>query len=157
MELISYLLIMFSIMFWVFRTIVALTANMNIDIGFMPPNVTTEIIVLFVTLLCLVLIVRRRVIGAIAYLGLYGWYFGTIIYNLVSPLEEGMTLSPASSANFFVSILGIILAVCVFVDVTVGNTRKGTTSHKKTDWFYKNENLDRQLDERADKNNYRIM
>ena len=37
---------------------------------------------------------------------------------------------------------------------------KNRTNHpvdKKTDWFYKNEEFDRKLDDRADKNNYRTM
>ena len=28
---------------------------------------------------------------------------------------------------------------------------------KKTDWFYKNEKFDREIDERADRNKYRLM
>ena len=28
---------------------------------------------------------------------------------------------------------------------------------KKTDWFYKNEQFDRKMDDRADKNNYRTL
>ena len=31
----------------------------------------------------------------------------------------------------------------------------GTSEDKKTVWFYGNKEYDRQLDERADKNNYR--
>ena len=35
--------------------------------------------------------------------------------------------------------------------------RKNNPKDKKTDWFYKNEEFDRKLDDRADKNNYRTM
>ena len=34
---------------------------------------------------------------------------------------------------------------------------KNNPKDKKTDWFYDNEQFDRKLDERADKNNYRTM
>ena len=35
--------------------------------------------------------------------------------------------------------------------------RVNNPKDKKTDWFYKGEQYDRQLDERADKNNYRTL
>ena len=35
--------------------------------------------------------------------------------------------------------------------------RKLNPKDKKTDWFYQNEEFDRKLDDRADKNNYRTM
>ena len=35
--------------------------------------------------------------------------------------------------------------------------RKNNPKDKKTDWFYRNEEFDRKLDDRADKNNYRTM
>lgn len=34
---------------------------------------------------------------------------------------------------------------------------KKFSTYKKTDWFYKNEEFDRKLDDRADKNNYRTL
>jgi len=35
--------------------------------------------------------------------------------------------------------------------------RKANPKDKKTDWFYNNEQFDRKLDERSDKNNYRTL
>ena len=52
-------------------------------------------------------------------------------------------------------VLGIILAFAVLVDLAVDKGRK--PKDKKTDWFYANEQYDRQLDDRADKNNYRTL
>ena len=42
-------------------------------------------------------------------------------------------------------------------DVNVNKDKKDNPKDKKTDWFYKNEQFDREKDERADKNNYRTM
>ena len=73
MSLISYLITMFAGLFWIFRVVVAVTTSLNIDIGFAVPDLTAEIIMLFVALLCIVLIVRRQLIGAILYMVSYGW------------------------------------------------------------------------------------
>ena len=43
------------------------------------------------------------------------------------------------------------------LDKNPDKNRKAHPKDKKTDWFYKNEQYDRKLDERADKNNYRTM
>ena len=42
-------------------------------------------------------------------------------------------------------------------DLIIDKSRKANPKDKKTDWFYKNEQFDRKLDERADKNNYRTL
>ena len=63
------LLVMFMAMFWVFRIIVAFTYELGIDFGGITPlNTNLEIILLFVTLLCMVLVVKRKIIGALIYL-----------------------------------------------------------------------------------------
>ena len=45
---------------------------------------------------------------------------------------------------------------CIF-DLLLDKNRKAHPKDKKTDWFYKNEQYDRKLDDRADKNNYRTL
>ena len=59
--------------------------------------------------------------------------------------------------SVMVSIIGIVLPVAVLLDMLADKARKANPVDKKTDWFYKNENFDRQYDERADKNNYRTL
>jgi len=44
----------------------------------------------------------------------------------------------------------------VLFDLLFDKNRKEHPVDKKTDWFYKNENFDRKLDERADKNHYKF-
>ncbi len=41
------------------------------------------------------------------------------------------------------------------MDLFVGQIRKKDPKDKKTDWFFKNSKYERELDERADKNQYR--
>ena len=51
----------------------------------------------------------------------------------------------------------MVLAIAVLLDLLVDKNRKLNPKDKKTDWFYKNEEYDRKLDDRADKNNYRTL
>ena len=59
--------------------------------------------------------------------------------------------------NLFMSVIGMILAIAVMIDLLADKNRKNNPKDKKTDWFYKNEQYDRKLDDRADKNNYRTL
>ena len=43
------------------------------------------------------------------------------------------------------------------IKVLLDKNRKNNPKDKKTDWFYQNEEFDRKLDDRADKNNYRTL
>lgn len=156
MSLISYLITMFAGLFWIFRVVVALTSSLNIDIGFAVPDLTAEIIMLFVALLCIVLIVRRQLIGAILYMVSYGWYFGKDILNAFFQIQNGEQLATMQAFNVFIAFIGVIIALATVVDIAINKNRKGSTKDKKTDWFYKNEQFDREFDERADRNNYKF-
>ena len=154
----TWLLACFIVMFWVFRIIVALMAQMRQEFFVTPFNETMEIILLFVVLLCLVLIVKRKMVGALIYLLAYGMYFGTDIATKVSlMLEDASQLTAADYTGLLISLIGIIIPVAVLLDLLADKNRKAHPKDKKTDWFYKNEAYDRKLDERADKNNYRTM
>ena len=154
----SYLLVFFMVMFWVFRIIVAFTATMGIEMPFVPLDQSMEIILLFVTLVCIILVVKRKLLGAIIYLTGYRMYFGVDIYNVVKSIsDESATIQITQYASIFVSFIGIVLPLCVLFELLLDKNRKAHPVDKKTDWFYKNEQFDRKLDERADKNNYRTM
>lgn len=55
--------------------------------------------------------------------------------------------------------IGILISFSNMISLLTNKNRANTSGKKikKTDWFYKNEQFDRQMDERADKNNYRLM
>ena len=155
----TWLLACFMVMFWGFRALVALMAELHQDFGgIVPLNKTLEIILLFVVLVCIVLVVKRKMVGALIYLLSYGMYFGTDILKNISTVIEAEGQLPATTfINLFVSFIGIILPIAVLLDMLVDRNRKNNPKDKKTDWFYKDEKFDRQLDDRADKNNYRTL
>lgn len=156
----TWLLVMFMVMFWIFRIIVAFTYEINIDFGgIVPINQTMEIILLFVVLLCMILVVKRKIVGALIYLLAYGMYFGATLVEGVKTLLDitSSTVNVTSYLNTFIALIGIIIPVAVLFDLLLDKNRKANPKDGKTDWFYNNKDYDRNLDERADKNNYRTM
>ena len=152
----TWMLVMFMVMFWVFRVIVAVMPEFGTTLGGIAPlNQNLEIILSFVVLVCIVLIVRRKLIGALIYLLAYGIYFGVDVINNIQTVLNGASMETA--LNVFISIIGIILPIAVLADLLLDKGRKANPKDKKTDWFYNNEQFDRKLDERSDKNNYRTL
>ena len=158
----TWMLVMFMVMFWIFRIIVAFTYELGIDFGGIEPfNQTMEIILLFVVLVCIILIAKRKMIGALIYLLAYGMYFGT---NLITGITTLATATPDINVsnlglylNTFISLIGVAIPVVILFDLLLDKNRKANPKDNKTDWFYKNEQFDRKMDDRADKNNYRTM
>lgn len=153
----SYLLVFFMVMFGVFRLIVALTGTMGWEFPIQPINQNFEVILLFVTLLCIILVVKRKLLGGIIYLIGYGMYFGVDIFNTLKSLMNGATIELTQYVTIFMSFIGVVLPICVVFELLLDKNRKEHPVDKKTDWFYKNEQFDRKMDERADKNNYRTL
>ena len=156
----TWMLVMFIVMFWAYRVLIAVSAELNWEMGALKPlNIQIEIILLFVVLACLVFIVKRKMIGAIVYLLAYGLYFGADvtenIQTLLTAMETGIDMN--LYANLLMSLIGVILPIATLLDMLMDKARKANPKDKKTDWFYNNEQFDRKLDERADKNNYRTM
>ena len=154
----TWLLACFMVMFWIFRIMVALMAQMHQEFIVQPFNVTIEIVLLFVVLVCLILIVKRKMVGAFIYLIAYGMYFGSdVVTKMTALFEDASQLGLNDYTALIISLIGIILPIAVLLDLLADKNRKAHPKDKKTDWFYKNEQYDRKLDERADKNNYRTL
>jgi len=154
----TWLLVMFMVMFWLFRVVIALTTEFAVDMGGITAlNIQMEVILLFVVLLCLILIVKRNIIGALIYLVSYGMYFGVDLFNNIKILMDNGTLSPVTALGAFISLIGIAIPIFVLLDLLLDKNRKAHPVDTKTDWFFKNEAYDRKLDDRADKNNYRTL
>jgi len=147
----TWLIVMFMIMFWGFRVVVAFADSLNINIGILPVDSNAEVVLLFISLINIVLIIKRKMIGAIIYLLTHVIYFGIDIYINVIIGEN------VAYGNVFFSLIGIILPVVAIFDLLFDKAAKAYPKNDKTDWFYKNKNYDRELDKRADKNNYRIL
>ncbi len=154
-SLASYLLLIFMVMFWVFRLVVAFTTSMGIDIGFTPIDMNIEIILLFVTILSALLVAKRKLLGAIIYLISYGAYFGVDLYSTVMNIVNGEIITLTQYTRAMVSFIGMIIPISVFLNMLIDKNRSAHPVDKKTDWFYKNEQFDRNIDSRADQNQYR--
>lgn len=154
-SMISYLLTFLSIMFWFFRLIVAYCFSMEIDIGFEPLNMWVEIALLFASVPCIILMIRRNLLGTFIYAFMYWMYFGSDLIMIINSILQGtFTFSMTSTA--VAAIVGVGIPVFNLFDVYLNKNRAGKFGDKKTDWFYKNKDYDRQFDERADKNNYKF-
>ena len=156
----TWLLSIFMVMFWMLRAIVALCTQFSIDLlGIVAYNFNWEVIIAFLTLLCIILVVKRKMIGSLFYLMLYGVYFGNhFIANLMS-LSQGQPITIEFSANIIVDLVAILLALFVLLDMLVDKGRKINPTDKKTDWYFKNEKYDEELkarDKREDKNEYKF-
>ena len=151
MELISYMVNMFAIMFWLFRVYVALMISGGSEIPFTTPGIEMEIAVIFITLISIFMIFRRNLIFASIYLGTY---FAFFTYGIA--LMNGNISTNTQLLNAMLMILGILIAFLNFLDVMFNKNRKGSTKDNKTDWFYATDKYEREFDERADRNQYKI-
>lgn len=154
----TWLLSMFMVMFAGFRVIVTITNQQGSPIAdLVVENIALEIALIFLTLLCLILVVKRKLIGAIIYAVSYGLYYGAGLFNtLYGVLIGGESIAISNSLEILVSAIGVLLPIIVLMDTLVDKTRKINPVDKKTDWFYKNEQFDRKFDERADRNEYKF-
>ncbi len=106
----SWLVVIFMFMFWVFRVIITICAEYGSDNfgGFIAFNLNVETILLFVTILCMVLTLRRNIFGGIIYIISYGYYFGGyILTNGLPALTSGEAMSMSVLQNVAVSFIRI--------------------------------------------------
>ena len=151
MELLSYMVNMFAIMFWLFRVYVALMVSSGSEIQFTTPGLELEITVIFITLISIFMIFKRNLIFASIYLGTY---FAFFTYGIA--LMNGNISTNTQLLNAMLMILGILIALLNFLDVMFNKNRKGSTKDNRTDWFYATDKYEREFDERADRNQYKI-
>ena len=157
----TWLIAMFMVMFWIFRAIVALCTQFSIDLlGIVAYNFNWEVIIAFLTLLCILLVVKRKMIGSLLYLMLYGVYFGEhAITNIITLAKGKATFNVSFSLNLFVDVIAIVLALFALLDMLVDKGRKANPRDGKTDWYFKNQKYDEELkarDQREDKNEYKF-
>ena len=153
----SWLVVMFMIGFWIFRVIIAVADSVGSTFITKPFDSTTEIVLLFVVLLCVPFVFKRKLFAAIIYLVGYGYYFGKFLFTNLFSMINNESLSLTIYTDLFISLIGIAIPIFALFDILLDRNRMKNPVDKKTDWFYKNEQYDRKLDERADKNNYRTL
>lgn len=151
----SYLFSFLSILFWIFRLLVAYSFSMESDFGgFVPLNIWVEIAILFASVPCLILMMKRNLLATFIYAMMYWLYFGADLIMAVTSAMGGNTSALFTSSGL-AAIVGVAIPVLNLFDVYVNKNRAMTFNNGKTDWFFKNKAYDRQYDERADRNNYR--
>lgn len=146
--MLSYLISFLGILFWGFRVVVVFCASMQIDFMVTPINLNLELVLLFISIPCFALVLKRNIVGAFVYFIAFTAYFGNDLYNC-------LTSNTGSMETILIDALGVILPLLALIDIGINKDRMGTGEDKKTVWFYGNSDYDRKLDERADKNNYR--
>ena len=155
-SLFSYLIIFIAVLYWIFRIIVSLFYSMGEEFICVPLNPTIEIAILFLTIPSIIFIIRRNLIAATLYFGMYAAYFGTILFNSLTKVStETEILVFIDSTSIALTALGVIIPFLVFADVAIQKSRFNP-SNRDTDWYYENEKYDREFDERADRNQYKI-
>lgn len=147
----SYLLAFFCFMFWGFRVLVAVQTNLGSVFVVPAIDLTYEVIVLFASFITLLFVIRHNMAGVVVYAGIYSMYFGV---HLMKSLAGTVYADPMM---MLIDAVAMLLVVLQIFDTLLDKSRKANPRDKKTDWFYKNKAYDRQLDERADKNEYKIM
>ncbi|MGP1608443.1 MAG: hypothetical protein ACTTGJ_01140 [Clostridium sp.] len=144
MELFSYMLNAFAVLYWIFRAYIVASGGTS---GIVSPNQEIEIFVILITLISIVMVIKRKLFFAAIYLATYFAFFGVYILKM---LEGSM-----DSKNFVVYMLGIAIALFNFLDVLLNKNRK-VGQNKKGEWFYGNDKYEREYDDRADTNQYKI-
>ena len=83
-------------------------------------------------------------------------YYGPSFVTHFTQIMDG-TIDATQVMGMMFEFFGLVLAIAALFDVLLDKNRKAHPTDKKTDWFYKNKEFDRKLDDRADKNNYRTL
>ena len=152
--MLGYMITTFAGVFWLFRVIVTLMYSTEAGFPIVPMDMTFEIVLLFVTFVC-VLVAKRNMIGAIIYLIAQCSYFGVDAYKTIETIMNGQ----AQSANYltlFISLIAVVIPVLAVMDIGLSTGKKGSGKNRKTDWFYGTTDYDRNMDDRADKNQYKF-
>lgn len=158
-KVLSYVLVMLMIVFFIFRLVVTMQTQLGGEfLGVKSINTNLDIALLFISIICIILIIKRNLIGALVYLLGYGMYLGSDIVKKVQILmNSSEILESGDIMTVFTGIVSIVIAVAILIDVLLDQKQKINPVDKETDWFFKNEKFDRKYDERADRNHYKNM
>ena len=152
----SWIIAIFAFMFWAFRVIITALYAMGTEIILPPMDMTMEIVLLFLTFVCICFITRRKLLPSLIYLIAHVLYYGVYIYqNIEAIINQSGSLD--LYMGLFVCLIAVIIPLVAFFDVLLDKNRKANPVDKQTDWFYKNKEFDRKMDDRADKNQYRTL
>ena len=152
----SWLIAVFAFMYWGLRLVGTVMSSLGNDFMFVPSDLTMEVTILFVSFICICFIIKRRLWATLIYLAGQYIYFAPSFISHFMQITEG-TLDITMYMTVLFEFIGLIIPLAALFDVLLDKNRKAHPTDKKTDWFYKNKDFDRKLDDRADKNNYRTL
>lgn len=152
----SWLIAMFAFMLWGVRLIGTVLYSIGTKFVFEPTNMAMEVALLFITFICICFIIKRKLLASIIYLAGHLIYYGPTFLNHIMGIMDG-TLDVSMYMGVLIEFVALLIPIAAVFDVLLDKNRKAHPTDKKTDWFYKNEEYDRKLDDRADKNNYRTL
>ena len=151
-----YLILMFTVVLFIFRLVVVFTTILGINFAVQSFNPRIEIVMLFIMLVCIILISKTKLIGGILYVLISVGYYGPYLLNVFMNISSS-NITIDLFCQIIASLVGVIIPVFAFFIIALAKQQEKKPVDKKTDFFYKNEAYDRKYDERADKNNYRTM
>lgn len=152
----SWLIAIFAFTYWGLRLVGTVMSSLGNDFMFVPSDLTMEVTILFVSFICICFIIKRRLWATLIYLAGQYIYFAPSFISHFMQITEG-TLDITMYMTVLFEFIGLIIPLAALFDVLFDKNRKAHPTDKKTDWFYKNKDFDRKLDDRADKNNYRTL
>ncbi len=151
----GYLVTAFAGVFWFFRVLIMLLYSTDTVFPIVPMNATFEVILLFVTFVCVILVAKRKMLGALIYLIAQCSYFGVDAYKSIEAIING-TSQTSNYLTLFISLIAVVIPLLAIMDIGLSSGKKGSRRNKKTDWFYGTTDYERNFDERADKNQYKF-
>ena len=152
----NYLIIMLTVLLFIFRLVVVFTTTMDIEFMVQSINANLEIALLFVMLVCIILISRNKLTGAVILLISSIAYYGPSLFEQITYLSSN-SISMETATNMIVSVICMVIPIFAFFIIAFAKEQEKRPVDKKTDFYYKNDAYDRKYDDRADKNNYRTM
>lgn len=151
-----YLIIMFMVMLLIFRFVVLFTTVLGIEFKVVANDESMEIAMIFITLVCIILFTKTKLIGGIIYLLSSFFYYGPeFIKQFPSALNGAVSMD--SAIQILILMAELTLPIFALFILIYDKKQELKPVDPKTDFFYKNEAYDRKYDERADRNNYRTM
>ena len=132
----TWMILSLAVIFWLLRIVSTYCSQMGMEFMAQPLDLTLEIFIIFTSILCFILIAKRKWLGTILYLIAYEGYFGADIINNFNNIKDS-ALSASQYVNLFFSFIGMILPIVVLFDMLFDKNKELNPKDKKTDWFYK--------------------
>jgi len=152
----NYLIIMLTIMLFIFRMIVVFTTILGIDFMVQAINVNYEMGLLLIMIVSIILMSKNKLSGSIILLIASLAYYGPSLLEQITHITSN-AVSLETKLQAIISLICITIPTFAFFIIAFAKEQEKRPVDKKTDFFYKTDAYDRKYDERADKNNYRTL